>query len=159
MKNRSPLALIIFAVFSCGPMNKKPADIQTQNSCNNGISTRQDGNTPPIMFSDSQKFIIQAHLKDNADGNPVQAQVGDNTYIVRLVRAIDLSPISKDAKITIEFSRKNSHFQKKFEAEVQHLGDGTFTTNLTFKKPGDWLIEVHFTDGDIKDDHVETISF
>ncbi len=158
----------IALISGCGPMNAKPATSNDlAGSCNGSLDDRSDP-TFRRMIGQSKKhaFIVLMRLGSASSDVTTESteevaagpQVGNNEYVIRIVRGADLLPPSPNAELKVTYLRTSGQMQTVYPATTQHREDGSYATDFTFKKSGTWEIRIHVTDGELEDDHAVQIT-
>ena len=135
-------SLAILATSACGPVNTKPETSPALAQSMNNSNPTEGG-----LISNKKSFLIAAVLK-SPNGIHGKAQLGDNQYVLRFVRASDLSPVSRQAKLQVTYEHLHSKVQKSYAANTEEQPDGTFVVTLHTKRHGAWILHLTLSDVD-----------
>jgi len=138
-ENAGAYATVIFALSACGPMNPKPGTAESSSS-KTALSAGVQGEA--IANGTSDKFVFSVKPEAEA-AKPI---TGQNQYVIRLVHASDLSPISKETQVSIDYSHSHAKIPATFNAAISQQEDGSYLATVYFEKPGTWKLNIHVTE-------------
>lgn len=143
MRNMFKFGLIFSIIscgISCGPMNKKPENLN-----NTPLSFGTGENT---NLSKNAKFYIYTSLSTSA---PV---LGDNIVKIRSVYANTLEALSDKASITVTYRMPEMPKMGDSQDKATLQSDGSFLVTLFLSMAGRWQIIFKIEDGPIQDEYI-----
>jgi len=146
------IAIIVTQAVSCGPMNGKPP-LPSNNCSNNTISSDTTTNSSVLAYTKSKSFLIHSLIEDPKGGIAEKAEVGSNIFKIHLTHPEDFGSVGKNITATATFIHVPSKTGQNYPADVKKVSDNTFEVTVDFKKPGNWSLTIHFTDGSAQDDY------
>jgi len=138
-KKLKKLSLLLVTLFlACGPMNEKPKD--TPNKLNDFSGA---------VVTQNKLFYFYA-----SNTSAATPQVGDNSYLFRLVSTKDLQPLTSQSKIAITYWMPDMPDMGKTDIVASQQEDKSYKATLFFSTSGRWEITVKVQDTNVEDAYV-----
>lgn len=147
-------SLIMMSGFSllsgCGPL---------YNSAPSKAEPVADSLSKPVaQNSKSGQFLIfKSSVQSSTVPDPVAVQLGENTYLIRLVRANDLRQTSALASIKIIYSMPAMPDMGQFETNATRNADGSFNAVLDLSMSGVWNVAFSMSDAELQDEYAFSV--
>lgn len=142
---RCPFVLVLGLLGACGPMNK----VKTT-----AYGSNESPSTLAGMSSVHNTFYVHTSLQpteESTSATPV-AQLGDNTYVMRVVRAADLAPLTAAAKVRLSYFMPDMPAMGTSDAIATLQADGSYVFTLFYSMSGLWRSTLTIEDGNLQDD-------
>lgn len=134
---RDVLIVLSILLTSCGPVNKK--ENVKQQDYSGSINKN-------IYISKKEIFYVYKELQ-----YVKEPELGDNTYLFRVINASDLTTLTEHAKIKVMYWMPTMPAMPGGEDFAILNEDGTYQVNIEFSMNGRWEINVTIEDGDKRD--------
>jgi hypothetical protein len=149
---------LLLGAAACGPMNPKSTSDTSPISASNRVPKSEVPTQSGVAFTKKQVFIIDTKFVDD-QGDVVQPQKGDNTFLIRFIHGKDLQVPANDAEVKVQYVHPNRlHPPAPWDVkDIVSPEDGTYTMTVNFVTTGNWEIHIHLKDGDLQDDYVAKV--
>jgi hypothetical protein len=138
--------LVVLTLISCGPMNSGPASSKPT-ALTADVDAVASGTHGDFVFVVKPQASTQTsgqtsgQTSNDSSGKPV---IGKNEYVIRLVHASDLSPVSKETQVSISYTHLHEKIPAPtpFTATVVPQADGSYLATVYFQKSGTWNLDI-----------------
>ncbi len=146
MKNKTViLALFLFLIWGCGPMNSKP---QT-NLDSSGLPSAPLS-TGSTRISKNNHFYVYAALSSSGASS---LDVGENTYLIRFAHCEDLQNPSSQAMLSVTYGMPEMPEMPYEEVIATRQENGSYAAILFFSMTGRWEVTLKIQDGSTRDEY------